>query len=252
MKSKLKFSLQYVVSVTRLCVRVCHFMDCSPPGSVREILQARILEWAAIPFSRGSSRPRDWTLFSCVSGKLFTIWAGREAPQHVINMQKKQNKLLTRQITVLFSTNSLNYSVELYTQLIRFRHSSGVPRASQVAPLVKNLLANTGDVRCGFDPCVGMILGGGHGNPLQYSCLENPMDWGAWQARVHGVAKSQTWLKRLSMHGQVLHSLPGPVGAPLDSTSSQMSQSGSTWPWATRAERGWWRREGQGGVRGHC
>ena len=42
--------------------------------------------------------------------------------------------------------------------------------------------------------------GEGHGNPLQYSCLENPMDKGAWWATVHGVAKSRTWLKRLSMH----------------------------------------------------
>ena len=42
--------------------------------------------------------------------------------------------------------------------------------------------------------------GGGHGNPLQYSCLENPMDRGAWQAVVHRVAKSWTWLKQLNMH----------------------------------------------------
>ena len=52
---------------------------------------------------------------------------------------------------------------------------------------------------------VGLILGQGrspggeHGNPLQYSCLENPMDRGAWQAIVHRVAKSWTWLKQLSM-----------------------------------------------------
>ena len=43
-------------------------------------------------------------------------------------------------------------------------------------------------------------LGGGHGNPLQCSCLENPMDRGAWWATVHGVAQSGTWLKQLSMH----------------------------------------------------
>ena len=42
--------------------------------------------------------------------------------------------------------------------------------------------------------------GGVHGNPLQYSCLENPMDRGAWQGTVHGVAKSQTLLKQLSTH----------------------------------------------------
>ena len=42
--------------------------------------------------------------------------------------------------------------------------------------------------------------GEGNGNPLQYSCLENPVDRGAWWATVHGVTQSQTWLKRLSMH----------------------------------------------------
>ena len=47
-------------------------------------------------------------------------------------------------------------------------------------------------------PGLGRSLGGGHGNPLQYSCLENPMDRGAWWATVHRVAKSQTQLKRLN------------------------------------------------------
>ena len=44
--------------------------------------------------------------------------------------------------------------------------------------------------RCGFDPWVGKILGEGHGNPLQYSCLENSMDRRAWSATVHGVSKN--------------------------------------------------------------
>ena len=48
-------------------------------------------------------------------------------------------------------------------------------------------------------PESGRSSGGGHGNPLQYSCLENPMDRGAWWASVHRVAKSQTQLKQLSM-----------------------------------------------------
>ena len=52
--------------------------------------------------------------------------------------------------------------------------------------------------RCGFDPWVGKIPGGGHGNPLQYSCLENPVDRRAWRATVHRVTKSQTQLKQLS------------------------------------------------------
>ena len=51
-----------------------------------------------------------------------------------------------------------------------------------------------------FNPWVGKIPKGGHGNPLQYFCLENPVDRGAWQATVHGIVKSLTWLKQLSMH----------------------------------------------------
>ena len=55
-------------------------MDCSPPGSsVHGILQARMLEWVAISFSRGSSWPRDWTQVSCIAGRCFTLWATREA-----------------------------------------------------------------------------------------------------------------------------------------------------------------------------
>ena len=53
-------------------------------------------------------------------------------------------------------------------------------QASQVALVVKNPPANEGDL--GLIPGLGRYPGGGHGNPLQYSCLENPMDRGAWQA----------------------------------------------------------------------
>ena len=54
-------------------------MDCSlPHSSVRGIFQARVLEWGAISFSRGSSRPRDWTQVSRIVGRRFTIWATRE------------------------------------------------------------------------------------------------------------------------------------------------------------------------------
>ena len=57
------------------------------------------------------------------------------------------------------------------------------------------------DVRdAGSIPRLGRFSGGGHGNPLQYSCLENPMDRGAWWATVHRVTQRQTQLKRLSAH----------------------------------------------------
>ena len=63
--------------------------------------------------------------------------------------------------------------------------------ASRVALVIKNPPANARGARhVGMIPGSGRSHGGGHGNPLQYSCLENPMDSGAWQATDHGVAKS--------------------------------------------------------------
>ena len=65
--------------------------------------------------------------------------------------------------------------------------------------MVKNSPTNAGDIRdSGVIPGSGKSPGGGQGNPLQYSCLENPMDREAWKAIVHRVTKSQTRLKRLS------------------------------------------------------
>ena len=65
--------------------------------------------------------------------------------------------------------------------------------ASQVALVVKNLPANAGDIRdTDSIPGLGRSPGGGHGNPHQDSCLENPMGRGAWRAAVHGVAESDT------------------------------------------------------------
>ena len=74
-------------------------------------------------------------------------------------------------------------------------------RASQVALVVMNLPADAGDMRDGsLILGLGRSPGGGHGNPLQDSCLENPMDRGGWWATDQRVAKSRTQLKRLSMH----------------------------------------------------
>ena len=65
--------------------------------------------------------------------------------------------------------------------------------ASQVALVVKNLPANAGDIKIvGLIPGLGRSPGGGHGNPLQYSCLDSAMDRGAWWATTHGVTKSWT------------------------------------------------------------
>ena len=71
----------------------------------------------------------------------------------------------------------------------------------QVALVVKNLPAKAGDWRdMGLIAVLGRSPGGGHGDPLQYSCLENPVDREAWQAMAHRVTKSWRWLKQLSAH----------------------------------------------------
>ena len=68
-----------VVLVAQLCSTLCNPIDCSLPGSfVHGILQARILEWVAIPFSRGSFWPKAWTQVFCTASRFFTIWATRE------------------------------------------------------------------------------------------------------------------------------------------------------------------------------
>ena len=140
--------------VTKLCPTLCNSMDWSPPGSSGNgIIPARLLEWVAISFSRGSSWPRYWTCVSCIGRLILYQWATWEA--------------------------------------------------SQVVLVIKNPSANAGDTKHPASiPGSGRSPGAGHGNPLQYSCLENSMDRGAWWATVHWVAKNQTRLKWLSTHAQ--------------------------------------------------
>ena len=75
---------------------LCNPVDCSPLSSIHGILQTRMLEWVAIPFSRGSSRPKDWTQVSCTVGRFCTVWATREAPSlHIKRGQNWSNKTKT-------------------------------------------------------------------------------------------------------------------------------------------------------------
>ena len=86
-------------------------------------------------------------------------------------------------------------------------HWGSAALASQMALVVKNLSANAVDIRNeGSIPGSGRSPGGGNGNPLQYSCLENPRDRGTWWARVPAVVQSRTWL-RIYAH---THSIPCP------------------------------------------
>jgi len=79
-------------------------------------------------------------------------------------------------------------------------HALWVSKGFPGGCLVKNPPANAGDT--GLIPGLGRSSGGGNGNPLQYSCLENPMDRGGWQATVHGAAESDM-TKQQSMHSWI-------------------------------------------------
>ena len=87
---QISYDIAYMwVIVAQSCLTLWDRMDCSLPGSfVHGILQARILEWAAISFSRGSSWPRDRTQVSYIAGRFFTIWATREAFAYMWNLKK--------------------------------------------------------------------------------------------------------------------------------------------------------------------
>ena len=160
--------------VAQSCPTLCDPTDCSLPGSsIHGIFQARVLEWVAISYSRGSSWPRDRTQVSHIAGRRFTVWA-------------------TREVTL---------SLLLYKPLEKL-----------------------------------------NGNPLQYSCLENPMDGRAWWAAVHGVTKSWTRLsdftftfhfhaleKEMATHSSVLAwRIPG-MGEPGGLPSMGSHRVGQDW-----------------------
>ena len=93
------------VLVAQSCLTLSDPMDCSPPGfSVHGIVQARILEWVSISLSRESSQSRDWTQISRTAGRLFTIWATREAQLiqwNHINMEKLSQRNINHEFAIL-------------------------------------------------------------------------------------------------------------------------------------------------------
>ena len=105
-----------------------------------------------------------------------------------MNVHQALRSLASSDPEIIICGEILNYStLIILTGIIYFNWNW----ASQVALAVKKLSASAQDIRnVGSIPGLGRSLGGRNGNPLQYSCLENPMDIEAWQATVHGVAKN--------------------------------------------------------------
>ena len=154
-------------------------------SSVHGILQARILEWVAMPPSRWSFWLRDPThvsYISCIGGQVLPPLA-------------PPGKSIT-----IYMDVSIHRHIHMYTHT--HTHTRLCRQPSQVALVVKNLPTNSGDLGD-----MGSILGSrvspgsGHGNQLQYSCLENPMDRGAWWATVYSVTR----------HGVIIQSIESQV-----------------------------------------
>ena len=122
------------VKMAHLCPTLCDPMDCSPPGfSVHGILQARILEWVAIPFSRRSSQPRDWTRIFCIAGRFFTVWdtkGRRNSPQ---------SSLL--QYLFLIHTLSVSRGADFSIQSVRNELCKDICCSSGVYRFNQNLLS---------------------------------------------------------------------------------------------------------------
>ena len=126
-------------------------VNCSPPGSsVHGVLQTRILEWGAFPFSRGSSQPWSQTQISHIEGGFFPSWATREAQEY------QSGKPIPS------PADLPNWGLVHCRQILYQLSYQGSP----------------------VDPCVGKSPRGGNSNPLQYSCLKNPRDRGAIAQRV--------------------------------------------------------------------
>ena len=96
---KIISNIEYSVKVTYLCLTLCDPMDCIVHG----ILQARILEWVAFPFSRRSSQPRDWTQVPHIAGRFFTSWATREAQLRIQFEITADGNMLTEATKSCFS-----------------------------------------------------------------------------------------------------------------------------------------------------
>ena len=155
-------------------------MGHSPPGSaVHGILQARILEWVAISFSREYSWPGDQNCVCCTAGRFFTIWATRKA---------------------------LHLHIYICVCVCRRRRWHPTPvflpgkshgQRSLVGCSPWGRWGSDTTERLHFHFSLSCIREG-NGNPLQCSCLENPRDRGVWWAAVYGVTQSRPQLKWLS------------------------------------------------------
>ena len=152
-------------------------MDCGPPGSsVHGISQARLLEWVAISFSRGSSRPRGGTCISCIGRWILLPLSHQGSTYFSHTGTQLSPRFIKLKIPLLTYPEAEFRSLHLCKSM-GFLDSS----------VDKESACNAGDMDS--VPGLGRSPGEGNSNLLQYSCQESSMDREAWRATVHGVAK---------------------------------------------------------------
>ena len=160
------------MEVTQLCQTLCDPMDYILPGSsVHGILQARILEWVAIPFCRGSSWPRDQTWVSCIAGRFFTIWAIWGNCQHPPDHRKSKSVPEKHLFLLYWLYQSLWLCGSQLT--VENSHEMGIP--DHLTCLLRNLYAGQEEtVRTGHGPTDWFPIGKGvHQGCILSPCLFN-------------------------------------------------------------------------------
>ena len=182
------YNCRVLCSVAQLCPTLCDPMDCSPPGSsVHGVLQVRILEWVAIPFSRGSSQPRVRTHVSCLASGFFYHWASWEA-------QVSGYKIIVRITLQLFFI--------LSNQLQYFGHLMQRANSSEKTLMLGKI---EGRKRRGRQR-TRWLNGITDSMEVSLSKLwEMVKDRKAWHAAVHGVTKLDTTEQ---LHNNQLPGLP--------------------------------------------
>ena len=167
-------------------------IDCSLQGSsVHGILQTKTLKWVSVPFSRGSSQQKDWTLISNTAGRFFFLSELGGKLQYTklkrfLSDFVQYYHTYAKMFTVQKVTNDFCTYVYMWHEREDYYH--GFPGSSTE----KETACNAGDHSS--IPRLGRSPGEGNRYPLQCFGLENSMDRGAWQATVHGVTKNWTGL----------------------------------------------------------
>ena len=116
------------------CPTLCSLALCSPPGSsVHGILQARIPARVAMPYSRGSSQPRDRTRISCIPGRFFTVWAIREALMEAIVVDNFSKLMKSKQVQWIPSRLNTKKTIRTYHhgKLLKTNNKGEVFRAAR-------------------------------------------------------------------------------------------------------------------------